>query len=92
MYKKIVVFLFLILILLGIGRMAVSNNISTSGTVLGELNEQINNYKTENLILSEKVLDLSSLAKISEKAEKLGFVESENAFSITNSLPVAIKQ
>ena len=78
--------------MLFIGRMVVSNSISTSGTQLGDMNEQISKYETENSILSEKVLNLSSLTNVYEKAEKLGFLSEKTTFSITNSLPVAIKQ
>lgn len=91
-HKIILYILFLIVFSLGMTRLIISNSISTSGTVLGRINEDIKRYETENVVLFEKVLDLSSFSNIYKKADQLGFQSKKTAFSITSVLPIAIKQ
>jgi len=91
-HKIILGTLFLTVLSLGLTRLIISNSISTSGTVLAKINDDISNYETENAVLAERVLNLSSFSNISEKADKLGFQPKEAVFSITNILPIAIKQ
>jgi cell division protein FtsL len=93
--KKHRIFLFFLILIffsLAIVRLVVCNNISTSGTVLGRVNEETLKYETENTMISEKVLHLSSFSVIYEKADKLGFQSKKTAFTVANSLPIALKQ
>lgn len=84
--------LFLAIGVLTFVKIAVSNRISTNGVVLGEVQEKIDKYQTENTILKEKILSLSSLSALSQKATKMGFVEEKNAFVINSPVPIAFKQ
>ena len=84
--------LIITVLVLSIFKTFVSNRISTSGTVLGAIEEKINGYKTENALISEKLYALSSLTSISEKADKLGFIEGKSSFVLTNPVPIALKQ
>ncbi len=87
----ILIFLIGLIIVLSVVKVVLYNRLSTSGVFVGKIEEEINIYKTQNTILSEKLLSLSSLENISTKATKLGFVK-EYSSMILGSLPLAIKQ
>ncbi len=75
-----------------ITRTVISNGISTSGEVLGQIKEKTNNLKMENAIIGEELYAMVSLTNLSEKASELGFVDQKDMVSLTKSLPLAIKQ
>lgn len=87
----IIIFLLGLILTLSMVKAVVYNGLSTSGTFVGEIEEQIEIYKTQNAILSEQLLIYSSLSNISEKASKLGFVH-ENSVMMLKTLPLAVKQ
>ena len=70
-------------------RTVVANRISTDGVALGRIQEETAYYKTENLKYKEKILAISSLGNISQKAKKLGFVDSKIGFVVGSSIPIA---
>lgn len=84
--------LILIFFSLLVVRTFISNNVSTSGVALGKIQEEIDNYKIENSILSQQVYSYSSLSNIALKASQLGFVEDNQKFVLSNSVPIAVKQ
>lgn len=88
----ILTILILIITVLFVTRTVVSNRISTSGVALGRTQEALGQYRTENMILREKIFALSSLSHISEVASKKGFVESKSSFAILHGLPIALRQ
>jgi len=73
-------------------RSMVSNSMSTSGTELGKAGDELSALKIENALLKEKLFALSSLALISSKAAEMGFVEEKNTFSLTSTVPIALRQ
>ncbi|MCL5113680.1 MAG: hypothetical protein M1372_00720 [Patescibacteria group bacterium] len=87
----ITVSIFIILIL-SIAKTVVSNRLSTTGIVLEKTESELNSYKTQNLVLREKLLAMSSLTNIASKAALLGFVENKSQVILTKPLPLAIKQ
>lgn len=89
----IIVFLIGIIISLSILKVMVYNRLSTSGTFVGEVEDQISFYKTRNTILSEELLESSSLTNIAAKAEELGFTSKDpSLLVIKTSRPLAVKQ
>lgn len=87
----IAILILTIITLFGV-RAAVSNKLSTSGVALGKTQDEINKFRTQNLILKEKVYSLSSLSHVSSAAAKLGFVEGKESFALTKAHPIALKQ
>lgn len=67
----------------------VSNRISTSGIELSEMQGQIKEYKTENYVLSEKLLTETSLVNIASVAAQIGFVEVKSKIYLSTPLPLA---
>ena len=89
---SIISLLLLTIVIMSVVRIFISNKISTSGTVLGNVQEQVAYYQLQNSLLSEKLYEVSSLTNIEEKATKLGYVEQQNEFVLNGQLPVALKQ
>lgn len=82
----------LTIIALSVTRVVFSNGLSTSGVALDQIQTEISLYKTQNTILKEKLLSMTSLDYIASKASGLGFVESKANISLNKSIPLAIKQ
>lgn len=74
--------------LLGI-RTVIFNRLSTSGVELGKTQEGIIKYKTENTMLREKILSLSSLTFVSSAAGRIGFVENKSNFALSKTRSIA---
>lgn len=88
----VLVILFVTIAVLTGARSVVSSRITTSGLELGKIQDQTADYKTQNVILKEKIFSLSSLTHVSEAAENVGFVESKEAFAVTAARPIARRQ
>lgn len=80
------------ILILSIAKTVVSNRLSTTGIALEKTESELNSYKTQNLVLREKLLAMSSLTNIASKAALLGFVENKSQVILTKPLPLAIKQ
>lgn len=91
MHKLILKSLIILVFLLAIGRVVVSNLISTSGVALSQINDKVATFKSENDSLREKLFTMSSLENIASEAAKAGFTDEKDSFVLTNPLPVALK-
>ncbi len=92
--KKAVTFITLvigIIFVLSIIQIVVSNKLSTTGIVLGGLQDQIKTYKTENTLLAQQLLVLSSYNTIASSAADLGFITSKSPIVLSAPLPLAIR-
>ncbi len=94
MKKAVLSILVLVLIVFGLSlvRIYISNQVSTSGVVLGQIDAQIDSYKMENIQLAQNLYEKASLTNIAEQAQKQGFVEQKTDFVINGQVPVAYKQ
>ncbi|HSX40239.1 MAG TPA: hypothetical protein VLF68_01360 [Candidatus Saccharimonadales bacterium] len=81
-----------IILVLSIAQIVVSTRISTTGIALGSIETQTQALKTENLLLNEKILTLSSLTHIASQAAQIGFTTKTAQIVLSNSQPIAIKQ
>jgi cell division protein FtsL len=93
--KKPILFiasLLIIVLSLSIVRIYISNQIATSGVVLEQVQSKIDSYKTQNIILAEKLYSESSLTNIAEEAAKDGYVAQSSDFVVNGQIPVAYKQ
>lgn len=84
--------LIFVILTLSVVRIFISNNISTSGMLLGKVGEELDKYRFENSIIAEKLYTMSSLTSASQKAYDLGYVDTKNEFVLNKQVPVAIKQ
>lgn len=94
MKKPIIIIsiMFCIILILSVLRVVVANSMSTSGIALDGLDRELSYYKTQNTILKEKLLTITSLDYIASKASVLGFAESKSNISLNVPLPLAIRQ
>lgn len=82
----------LLIIVLSVIQAIVSNRLSTKGVFISKIEEEINNYKLENAVLSSELLEASSLTNLASKATGMGFISSKTQFVLGNSQPLAIRQ
>lgn len=77
--KKIFVLisLFSIILILSLIQIGVSNRLSTDGVVLSTIQQQVEEYRKENIVLKEKVDNLSSYDHIASAAAEMGLVVKE---------------
>ena len=87
----IIIFLLGLTIFLAMGKAVLQNTLSTSGIFVSEIQQEINSYKTQNAILSEKLLIASSLTTIIEKANKAGFTSENNLMVLETTSSLAVK-
>lgn len=87
-----ILFLGLTILALSLLQVVVSNRLSTTGVTLGNLQDEIASYKTENTILSQKLLETTSLHSIASQAAQLGFSETKAHLVLSSPLPIAKKQ
>ncbi len=90
--KKPVYILLILFVAIGVltaVRSVVSSRITTSGLELGKIQDETSLYKTQNVLLKEKIFSLSSLTHVSEAASKVGFVESKATFAVSGERPIA---
>ena len=88
----IISILLVIVLSLAIVRIYISNQVATSGVILGQVQNEIDTYKIQNIQLSEKLYSQSSLTNISEEATKEGFVTQSSDFVLNGQVPVAYTQ
>lgn len=88
----VISFLCIIILFLSVVQVVVSSKLSTTGVVLGNLDDAINAYKKNNEVLSEKLLSASSYSHIASAAATIGFVSTKSHVYLTSPLPLAIRQ
>lgn len=89
--KLVITALTLIIFSLSVVQVVASNNISTSGIELESLQTEVSTLKRENAILRVQVLDSLSLASVTKKATKMGFVPANAHVFVEAKVPLAIR-
>lgn len=88
----IIITTIIIIIGLSVVQVSVSNQLSTTGTELAEIEHQIDHYKKENTQLQEEVLLASSLTNIAKKAEQKGFTPTTSFVYLTTQPQLAFNK
>ena len=88
----LIIFLLGLIGVLSIGKAVLHNTLSTTGIYVGKTEQEIASLKTQNSILSEKLLAASSLTNIAEKAKQLGFINENKLMIVGTSKPLALNQ
>ena len=79
------------IITLSIVQISVSNSLSTTGIGLLKIEKQVKQYRKENALLSQRILELSSYTRIASQASEMGFIEEKSQMAVTGPLPIASK-
>jgi cell division protein FtsL len=87
----IIIVLIAVVSVLSIAKTIMYNSFSTAGVEIDKIEKDISSYKTENSILSEKLLVESSLMNIASRAAEIGFEESDSVVFDTSS-KLAVKR
>lgn len=88
----IIIFLTGLVVALSVVKAVLYNAFSTSGIFVGKVEQKINYYKTQNVILSENLLAASSLTNIAQKAKDLGFTDENTIMILKTSRSLAAKR
>ncbi len=81
----IISILVILTVSLAIAKAVFSNVLSTSGVEASKIESEIDRYKTENLLLMEKLYFKKSLHNVASKAGELGFEESKSQLVIAET-------
>lgn len=87
-----IIILIVTIIALSIIQTGISNKLSTKGVLLSKIEDEINFYKTQNAILSQKLLSYSSFTSLTSRASNLGFTKVRTEIALGSSVPLAVKQ
>lgn len=87
----LVLVLVIAVVVLSVVKTLVSNNIATSGVMLGDTEEELAKLETENAILAQKVYEEASLTNIEKKASTMGYIDGKTSYVISSKLPIAAK-
>ncbi len=87
----LIIFILTIIIGLAVGQASMANQLSTTGSELALIQQQVDNYKRENTVLQEQLLDAMSLTNISEKAKTLGFDDAKKQLSLVDKPSLALR-
>ncbi len=68
-----------------------SNNLSTTGIALAQLESEVAEYQRQNALLRETILIETSLTKIASYAASLGFSQGISEIVVSGSVPIAAK-
>lgn len=91
-YSVLISVLLMTIVFLSVVQIVVSNRLSSTGLVLSKMQQDIADYKRDNTLLSQKLLEETSLTHIASMAAKLGFVETKAQVYVQTAMPVAINR
>lgn len=89
---SILTLMIIVIIVLSLVDVSFSNRITTDGVKLTVLDEKIINYKRDNIIIEEQVLQTMAFSNLEKKAQTLGFVQQNLPIYLSTPLPLALKQ
>lgn len=88
----ILVISLVVTIIFSLIQVILSNSFSTAGSEMAKMENQLLLYKTENVLLKQRLLYASSLTRISSEAAQLGFIQKRAQVFLTDSAAFAIKR
>lgn len=72
---KVLIFLTCAIASLFFAQLVFANSLATDGQKLAQITEQIHEFEAQNTTLKVKIAQESSLASLSQKAPRLGFIK-----------------
>lgn len=92
MKRKAIAIIFILVFVLALAKIFLTAKLATAGADLAKIESDGQNLTERNQLLEEKVVELSSLSRISQEAAKLGLAKAEKVISLTFQMPVAMKE
>lgn len=92
--KFVLAGLFLTILGLIIANITLNNVMSTQGIAFDQFQTNLQNLQRENILLEDKVLQLSAYTKIASQAATMGFTldTAKTQIALSNSIPLAYNQ
>lgn len=75
---------------LALVQLVMTHRLATAGETVKELEIEASRLEEKNELAKQEINQLGSLRKISQEAEKLGFVRQNNVLHLTPEVPVAM--
>lgn len=91
MKKKSLPFLIIVLVLsLALVQLIITHRLATGGEAIRELEIEASRLEKKSEVIRQEINQLGSLRRVSQTAEKLGFVQNNNLLHLTPEIPVAM--
>lgn len=75
---------------LALVQLVITHRLATAGEAVKELEIEASRLKEKNELFRQEINQLGSLRRISQEAEKLGFVRQNSLLHLTPEVPVAM--
>lgn len=75
---------------LALVQLIITHRLATAGEVIRELEIETSRLEEKNELIGQEINQLGSLRRISQEAEKLGFVRQNSLLHLTPEVPVAM--
>jgi len=89
---NLILFLFILITLLSLTKIAISNSITTNGITLNSMQQEIVSLNTQNYIIRQKYLQQASLLTIEQKAKAEGFTPNQTDYFVSETQHLASNQ
>ena len=86
---KGILFLFFTILSLKIGLV---NMLSTSGAMIDQVNQKTQTLEKQNNQLNDEITKLGSLTRISNEAQKFGFINGGSMVNLASEVPIALRR
>ncbi len=90
MKKKLPILITFLVIGLTLVQLVLTHRLATAGEAIGELEIETSRLEKKNELIKQGITQLGSLRRISQEAEKLGFVRNNSLLHLTPEIPVAM--
>ena len=81
----------ILVVVLAVAKLIVSNRLATFGQRLTQIDQEKVNFKKEKIRLEEEIYQLTSLERIKEGAQELGFEQAKEIVYYGRDVPVALR-
>lgn len=90
--KKLSLPILIIAFVIGLAlvQLVITHRLATAGEVIRELEIETSRLEEKNGLVRQEINQLGSLRRISQEAEKLGFVRQNSLLHLTPEIPVAM--
>lgn len=90
MKKNLPILITFLVIGLALVQLVLTHRLATAGETIRELEIETSRLEKKNELIEQGITQLGSLRRISQEAEKLGFVRHNSLLHLTPEIPVAM--
>ena len=90
MKRKLPILITFLVIGLALVQLVLTHHLATAGGAIKELEIEASRLAKKSELISQEITQLGSLRRVSQEAEKLGFVRHNSLLHLTPEIPVAM--